>query len=70
MANPNRTVAAWRNRKWVCTKHADAKTQWEAEAVAVEWKKAGCVRVRVTSYKYGSRQDPRRGWQVRSYEQA
>ena len=71
MANPNRTVAAFRARKvWNEVKGFNGPTaQADAEAFAAE-KRAEGFNCRVTSYRYGPRKEPMTGWNVHFHPKA
>lgn len=62
MANPNRTVAAFKARK-VWNDVRGFNTRDEAESFA-DNKRAEGFNCRVTSFRFGARKDPRTGWNV------
>jgi hypothetical protein len=67
MANPNRTVAAAKNRKSVMVRQEPFDAHHDAEAAA-EVARAKGETVRVTSYKIGPRNKPITKFMVRWYE--
>lgn len=70
MSNPNRTVAAARNRKTVLVREDRRWTRTEADALADQWRVGlgdGEI-VRVTSFKMGPRNKPMTGFMIRQYE--
>lgn len=69
MSNPNRTVAAARNRKSVMVREERHWNRADAEAMAEAARNEGAT-VRVTSFKMGPRNKPMTGFMVRWYEAA
>jgi hypothetical protein len=61
MTNPNRTVANMSKNPWRLIKTFTLRS--EAFEMAAELEASG-EKVRVTSYKYGSRGNPRRSWNL------
>ncbi|MFN9112563.1 MAG: hypothetical protein ACK5XN_21055 [Bacteroidota bacterium] len=61
MTNPNRVLANMSKNPWTLVQ--TFTTRPEAAAKAEELKALG-EKVRVTSYKYGSYDNPRRSWNV------
>ncbi len=70
MSNPNRTVAAFRNRKMIKIAEITATSKTAAEVLADSIRPTldKDQTVRVASYKYGSWKHPTREWLVRTYE--
>lgn len=70
MNGPNKTAAAFRNRKWslISEESFNYLTQAENRADELNANKAKNIRVRVTSYKLGPRNGPVRMYMVRVYE--
>ena len=61
MTNPNRVIANMSKRPWTLIHgyYNELEARQHAARLTAEGKRA-----RVTSYKYGSRKSPRRGWNV------
>ena len=61
MSNPNRTLANMSKNPWILQKTWTFSSEAHAHADQL---KAGGRKARVTSYKYGSRDNPRRAYNV------
>jgi hypothetical protein len=61
MTNPNRVIANMSKRPWTLIHGYYSRPEAMEHAARL---KAEGKKVRVTSYKYGSRKSPRRGWNV------
>lgn len=68
-SGPNKAAAAWRNAKWGVVREAEYRTEREAQDAAAQMRREyPAMRVRVTSYRWGSWSSPQRSWSVRAYE--
>jgi len=61
MSKPNRIIANLSKRPWML--HGVFSNRGTAQETAERLRAEG-NKVRITSYKYGSRKEPRRGWNV------
>ena len=69
MANSNRTVWSFANRKWSCIDYKGANTREDADNAKNQLQaQYPSARVLIRSYRFGSRKNPSRGYIVRAYE--
>jgi len=66
MSNPNRVFANMSKNPWYIV--GGYKTHSEAEAIAIQLQVEDGKKTRITSYRYGSRKDPKVGYNLWTVE--